>query len=268
MKKNKKKLLLLLFVLLLGVPFYLIPEYAVLISAGSALIVSMTFVFYQVSLVFFDKSDNGLAIITPTGLPGEKKQREFVTESKKKKTYTKQNLPGSDFIIETSDEPSIEIIEEAPKPFKPLVEFNQIDMTRNMLETITFWDDLSFYKIKDSEIYNSESVKHIGELFDFVFSGLGAYLQRYKLTLDDILNENTVVKEYEQTYSSVVFGFIISLIEKEIAVNLHKQINRADIALPKTKPENQILGKVIHSPEFKYQILLIIRKFYESKKQD
>ena len=268
MKKNKTKLVLFLIVILLIIPFFIIPDKAVLISSTSALILSLIFILYQAALTFFDKSDNSLVISAPMGLPGEKRVNGTKPEPKKHQKIINQNLPGA--ISNKADKAydDFEIVVEAVRPVAPLVEVNKVDEMRSLLESIEFWDELSFYKIKDSEIYNSQTVKMIGELYDYVFSGLSTYLQRYKLSIEDIMNEDIVVKEYSETYSSVVFGFIVSLIEKEVAVSLRKQINRTEITIPKIKTKNPELARIIQRTEFKSQILLIIRKFYESKKQD
>lgn len=268
MKTNKTKLVLLVIIILHIIPFFVIPEKAILISATSALILSITFVFYQAALIFFDKSDDSLAAATPMGLPGEKRINSQKSETKKHKQIINQNLPGAINNKIDKDYDDFEIVVETVRPAPPLVEVNKVDEMRSLLESIEFWDNLSFYKIKDSEIYNSVTVKMIGELYDYVFSGLSTYLQRYKLSIEDIINEDIVVKEYSETYSSVVFGFIVSLIEKEVAVSLRKQINRTEITIPKIKTKNPELARIIQRTEFKSQILLIIRKFYESKKQD
>lgn len=267
MKKHKTKIILLFLMGLLSLPFFLIPEHAILISASSAGIMSLVFIFYQAALIFFDKSEDNLAYSAPLGLPGEKKTH-VTSGPKKQKTNTKLNLPGASNTNKTSVSTDFEIEVEAPIVVKPLVELNKVDVMRGLLESISFWDDASFYKIKDSEVYSNDTVKMIGELYDFVFSGLATYLMRYKLTLDDVFNEDIVVKEYNETYSSVVFGFVISLIEKAIASHLHMKINSTEIILPKVKTKNPDVAKVLQSSEFKYQVLLIIRKFYENNKQD
>lgn len=268
MKKHKTKIIILFLIVFLTIPFFILPDKAILISATSALIVSMIFIFYQTALTFFDKSDNGILVAEPMGLPGEKRIGGVKAETKKQKQIINQNLPGANYNNSDKSNIDFEIVVEQPKPVVPIIEVNKVDAMRRLLESIEFWDDLSFYKIKDSEVYNDETVKMIGELYDYVFSGLSTYLQRYKLSIEDIINEDIVVKEYSETYSSVIFGFIVSLIEREVAVSLRKQINRTEITIPKIKTKNPDLAKVIQRTEFKSQILLIIRKFYESKKQD
>lgn len=266
MKKNQLKIALtFLAAVLLYLPFYLVPDYAVMISASVVLIVAMLFVFYQVALVFFDKQETSIANLTPIGLPGEAKQKNEEAPVKKKKVTVNQSLPGvkpnNIPFADVAPEFEIDVAEaKAPKLF---AEINEVDLMRNMLEIIEFWDGLSFYKIKDSEVYGNETVKTIGELYEHVFGGLGSYLHRYNLTLDDILNEDVVVKEYSEPLSSVVIGFIISIIEKEVAVGIHKVINKTEVIIPKIKTKNPNLSKVILSPEFKYQISLMIRKYYE-----
>lgn len=272
--KNKrifKILIAVILAVLLYLPFLIIPNSAVMISATAALILSIVFVFYQVALVFFEKKEHLTTVITPIGLPGENKPTGPEAVPKKKKITVAANLPGVKQPTDNKTQnvvPEFEIEDLTPKPVKMFAEVNEVDLMRGILEIINFWDGLSFYKIKDSEVYSNATVKTIGELYDSVFGGLGAYLQRYKLTLDDLLNEDTVVKEYSEPFSSVVIAFVISLIEKEAASSVHKHIDRTEIVIPKTKIKNPALAKVVMSPEFKYQVLLMIRKYYEKQKHE
>lgn len=271
MKKKKKWSGLLLFLAVQGllvVPLYAFPDNSVLISSSLAIIFGFLIVFYQVALVFLEKDDPSKIESGLLGLPGEDQPNNGIKKVKKqKKVVIDKSLPGVSKPSDSS-EPVFEIDEGVVKHARLIPEISEVDLMRGIVESIGFWDDLSFYKIKDGVVYKSETVKMIGELYDFVFAGLGTYLQRYKLSLDELLSEQTIVKEYGESYSSVVIGFIISLIEKEVATSLHIPIDKPEIVIPKIKSQNTNLIKVISAPEFKHQILLLIGKSIERQKQE
>lgn len=265
-KISPSSFIALLIIVVLAFPFWYIPDKAVLISSISSLIIGFIIVFYQVSSVFLEDKKVHVVEKGLIGLPGERDfEEKSKTKKKRKAIPVDKTLPGAKESI-AAPVPEFEIDVTEIKTTLPFVPINEVELMRSMMESIKFWDDLSFYKIQDGVVYNSENVKMIGELYDSVFSGLATYFQRHKLTLDELLSEDTKVKEYDESFSSVTIGFIISLIEKEIASELKMTFDKNEVVIPKIKTKNPNIGKIVTAPEFKYQVLLLIRKYFEKQK--
>ena len=247
------------------VPFIMVPNHARFFSASLMLLYGTLILFYNVSQVFIKETDETVIERSFSGLPGEINTN--VPEAKPKrqrKVKIDKKLPGASSKKEGGPIPEFEIIDEpvVKSPIPAVASIAQNTPSGN--EIIDFWDEFSSYKVKDSQVFKKINPKETGELLDFVFMGLGTFLQRYRLTLDDVINFDKKANSNEPPYGKLAVGFVIQVVERELTVK--KKMN-IEGGTPISAPSGgkSLVEKVVNDKTFESQIASLVDKYYEKK---